>query len=137
MLLVSDIGEKNISGEYFVHMIRFGQFARSIKYAMRGLVVVFKEEQSFRIQVFVAFVVFCLAVYFQVKIWEAIILVMMVCAVLVLEILNSILERIVDALKPRIHPYIKIIKDMMASAVFLASSAAFVIGILIFGSRLV
>lgn len=104
---------------------------------MKGLAVVFKEEQSFRIQVFVAFVVFCLAVYFQVKIWEAIILVMMVCAVLVLEILNSILERIVDALKPRIHPYVKIIKDMMASAVFLASSAAFIIGILIFGSRLV
>jgi len=107
-----------------------------MKYAIKGFTEVFKEEQSFRVQVFVAFVVFCLAVYFQVKIWEAIILVMMVTAVLVFEILNSILERMVDALKPRIHPYVKIIKDMTASAVLLVSSAALVVGALIFGSYL-
>ena len=118
-------------------MIRLGQFFKSMKYAMKGFVEVFREEQSFRIQVFASVAVFCLAAYFQVKIWEAIILVMIVSAVLVLEILNSILERIVDALKPRIHPYVKIIKDMMASAVLLVSGAALVIGILIFGSYLI
>jgi diacylglycerol kinase len=118
-------------------MIRLGQFLRSIKYAMKGFAEVFKEEQSFRIQIFASLVVVCLAVYFRVKIWEAITLVMLISAVLVLEILNSILERIVDALKPRIHPYVKIIKDMMASAVMLVSGAALIIGILIFGSHLI
>lgn len=118
-------------------MLKFGQFARSMKYAMKGFVEVFKEEQSFRIQVFASFAVFCFAAYFRVKIWEAIILVMIVSSVLALEILNSILERIVDVLKPRIHPYVKIIKDMMASAVLLVSGAALIIGILIFGSHLI
>lgn len=117
-------------------MIKLGQFFRSIKYAMKGFSEVFKEEQSFRIQVCASFIVFCLAIYFQVKIWEAIILVMLATAVLALEILNSILERIVDALKPRIHPYVKIIKDMMASAVLLVSVASLIIGVLIFGSYL-
>lgn len=115
-------------------MLKFGQFARSMKYAIKGFAEVFKEEQSFRIQVFASLAVFCLALYFRVKIWEAIILVMIVTAVLVLEILNSILERIVDALKPRIHPYVKAIKDMLASAVLLSSVAALIIGVLIFSS---
>jgi diacylglycerol kinase len=118
-------------------MIKLGQFFKSMKYAIKGFAEVFKEEQSFRLQVFASLAVICLAVYFRVKIWEAIILVMMIAAVLTLEILNSILERIVDALKPRIHPYVRIIKDMTASAVLLVSSAALIIGILIFGSYLV
>lgn len=113
-------------------MFKLKRFIKSFKHAFRGLVSVFKEEQSFRVQVFASFVVFCFAVCFHVKMWEAIILVLVVSFVLVLEILNSILERLVDALKPRIHPYVKIIKDMMAATVLISSVAALVIGALIF-----
>ncbi|MEA3272187.1 MAG: diacylglycerol kinase [Patescibacteria group bacterium] len=117
-------------------MFKIKRIVRSFKNAFRGLITVFKEEQSFRVQVVAAIVIFCLAAYFSVKMWEAIILVLVVSFVLVLEVLNSILERLVDALKPRIHPYVKAIKDMMAATVLLASITALVIGFLIFSSYL-
>lgn len=113
-------------------MIKINKFFRSIRDACNGFITVFKEEQNFRIQFFVAMTVFCLAGYFHVKMWEAIILVLVASFVLILEVLNSILERLVDALKPRIHPYVRIIKDMMAAVVLLASATAVVIGIFIF-----
>lgn len=115
-------------------MFKVSRFIKSFKYAFRGIVVVFKEEQSFRVQIFAALLVFCLAVYFKLTVAEIIILVLVVGSVLVLEILNSILERLVDALKPRIHPYVRVIKDMMAATVLLASITAVAIGILIFSN---
>jgi len=117
-------------------MFKINRFIKSLKYATRGLISVFKEEQSFRVQVVAVLLVFCVALYFNVKMWEAIILVLVSSAVLVLEVLNSILERLVDALKPRIHPYVKVIKDMMAATVLLASVTALIIGVLIFINHL-
>jgi len=71
-------------------------------------------------------------VLFRVKQWEAIALIFVICAVLFTEILNTVLERMVDILQPRLHHYSEIIKDMMAAAVFLTSSGALLVGIIIF-----
>jgi diacylglycerol kinase (ATP) len=38
----------------------------------------------------------------------------------------------VDILKPRVHPYAQLIKDIMAAAVLIASGGAIVIGVIIF-----
>ena len=113
-------------------MFKISRFIKSFKYALRGLKLVFKEEQSFRVQIFAALIIFCLAIYFNLRNSEIIVLVLVVGSVLVIEVLNSILERLVDALKPRIHPYVKVIKDMMAATVLLASITALIIGCLIF-----
>ena len=64
--------------------------------------------------------------------WERVALLLLITAVLVLELINSVFERISDGLKPRLHPMVKDIKDIMAGAVFLSSLVAAIIGILIF-----
>ena len=51
---------------------------------------------------------------------------------LILEIINTIFERLLDLLKPRLHQYVKDIKDMTAAAVFISSLAAIIIGLIIF-----
>lgn len=94
--------------------------------------IVLKEEQSFQMQLLAGAVVICLIVYFNIKSWEAALLILLVMMVLVLELINSIFERIVDVLKPRLHPYVEEIKDIMAAAVLLASIVSAVIGIIIF-----
>ncbi len=113
-------------------MFSFVNFKRSFGYATRGLWQVFKEEQSFRLQLIAAAVVIFLAFYFSVSVWEWIVLILVISSVLILELINSIFERLVDIVKPGVHEYVKSIKDIMAGAVFLASLAAFTIGILIF-----
>ncbi len=109
----------------------FKKLARSFAHAIRGFKCVFKE-QNFRIQIAFAIIVVFFILFFGLKVWEAAALVMMVTLVLVLEIINSIFERIVDILEPRVHPYAKAIKDMMATAVLIASLGAAFVGIVIF-----
>lgn len=113
-------------------MISVKRLKKSFVHAFSGLCVVFKTEQSFRIHVFVALCVLVLAIGLPVTRTEQIVLSLLVAAVLILEIMNSIFERILDAFKPRLHPIVKEAKDMMAGAVLLLSLFAGVIGLLIF-----
>lgn len=114
-------------------MLSFKRLARSFKYAGKGLSQVFREEQSFRIQVLIGLAVLILALLFQVKIWEAVALLLVITIVLVLELINSIFERMVDILKPRLHPDVETIKDIMAAVVLISSVGAVLVGLLILG----
>ncbi|TSC84632.1 MAG: diacylglycerol kinase [Parcubacteria group bacterium Gr01-1014_13] len=100
--------------------------------AIRGLKHVFKSEQNFRIQVLVGFLVLAAAVYFPLRSWEVILIVLLVLLVLLVEILNTVFEYFSDLLKPRLHHYVGVIKDVMAGAVLLTSLVATVVGIIIF-----
>lgn len=118
-------------------MISPRRFFKSLKRAVRGLVHVARFENSFRLELFAAFVVIVLLIVFPLATWERVLLLLMTSAVLVLEMLNSIFERISDALKPRLSPVVKDVKDMMAGAVLLTSLTALVVAIMIFWSYLV
>lgn len=109
-------------------MLSFRLFFKSIRHAWRGLCDIARAEQSFRIQLFIAFVVFACIVTLPLDMWERILLVLLAVSVLVLEIVNSIFERLADAVHPRLHPMVREIKDMMAGAVLLAGITAAVVG---------
>lgn len=92
----------------------------------------FRNEQNFRLQNLMGVLVILAMVFFRVTPAEAVALIFMIVAVLVLEILNTIVERFIDILKPRLHDEVAIIKDMMAAAVFLAACGSIVVGFIIF-----
>jgi len=108
----------------------------SFAHALRGVKVVFMQEQSFRIQVVVAVLVLLSAWLVKLTVSEWIILLLLIGSVLALELINSILERVVDTFKPRIHPVVKDIKDIMAATVLIVSAIAAGIGLLIFSPHL-
>ena len=112
------------------------KFFKSFKYALRGLYSVAKEEQSFRFQLVIASAVIILLILFPLATWERILMILMITAVLVLEVINSIFERISDALKPRLHPMVREVKDMMAGAVLLTSLTAAIVAVMVFSSYL-
>ncbi len=114
-------------------MISMKRFWKSFQHAVRGIVSIAEEEQSFRLQMLAAGVVFGLMIVMPtLQIWERVALTLMVVAVLVLEIVNSIFERLADAVEPRVSPMVKEIKDMMAGAVLLTAIASVLVGYLIF-----
>ncbi|MEK7451915.1 MAG: diacylglycerol kinase family protein [Patescibacteria group bacterium] len=113
-------------------MMKQSSFIRRFGHALQGLKTVFLTEQSFRLHVFSACVVLLFAFVFQIKHYELIVILLLIAAVFILEIINSIIERIVDAFKPRMHPIVKDVKDIMASAVLLMSVFSALIGFLIF-----
>lgn len=113
-------------------MLSIKNLFKSFHYASRGILIAWQYEQSFRIQVSVAAVVVFLIFLLKIFQWQAIALLLLIIFVLTLEIINSILERFVDVFKPRIHPMVQEIKDLMAGAVLIASVGALIIGLLIF-----
>lgn len=76
--------------------------------------------------------VFVGMVNFDLTTVERALLILVTASVLVLEIVNSVVERIIDILKPRIHHYVEEIKDITAAAVLVASFSAAIVGLLIF-----
>lgn len=105
---------------------------KSFKYAFKGIICALKEEQNFRFQIVAAILIIILMMVFSVSNTEKVILIIVISLVLTVELINSIFERIVDILKPRVHPYAKKIKDMMAAAVLVVSLAALASGLIIF-----
>ncbi len=114
-------------------MIRPRQFFRSMSHALRGLREVARAEQSFRLQLIAAVCVGICLFIFPLAVWERILLVFMVAAVLVLEVLNSVVERLIDAMQPRLSPVVREVKDMMAATVLLTSITAVGVALMILG----
>ena len=109
----------------------------SFRYALRGLRHTFRTQQSFRIQVLAAAVVVACLPLLQVSIRDAVILIVMTAAVLVLELINTVVEHLTDLVSARLSPVAQAVKDTMAAAVFVASIVALVVGVLIFWPYLV
>jgi len=113
-------------------MNRLRQFGESFSYALRGLRYVISHEKNFQNEVLIGLLVTMGMIYFRVTRAEAVALFLVIMTVLVLEILNTVMERVVDILKPRVHPYARLIKDLMAAGVLVTSIVAVIIGLLIF-----
>lgn len=107
-------------------------FFRSFRFAMKGLCYAARHEQSFRVQLTIALAVVFLMLVLRVRRDDAVVLLLVVTGVLVLELLNTVLEKFIDAMKPRVHYFVETMKDLMAAAVFLAALTAFILGLLIF-----
>lgn len=107
-------------------------FINSFKHAWRGLKTVIRTEKNFRLHLGIAFLVLILAWYRDLSKLSWVALFLIIAFILVLEIFNSAIERLVDILAPKTHSYAKEIKDLLAAMVLLASIFAVIIGLFIF-----
>jgi len=101
-------------------------------YASRGLRYVYHHEQNFRLQLFLGAIVLLCAYFFNISERDFLLILMLIAAVLILELINTVLEYFLNVIEPKIHIQAKIIKDIMAGAVLLMSAAAAILGLMIF-----
>lgn len=111
-------------------------FWQSLKRASGGLLKAIKEERNLQIHIVASLLVILLALLLQVRIWEFIIVFLACVAIIILELLNTVFEKVVDFMKPQMHSYVRTVKDLMAATVLVAAFGSIVIGILIFGPYL-
>lgn len=107
-------------------------FIKHLVHAVHGLIHVWRTEMSFRLQVLAAAIVVVFMFVFPLVVWQRVVILLLIAAVLILEILNSVTERLLDAFKPRLHPTVAEIKDMMAGAVLVSSLISVIVGFMIF-----
>lgn len=104
----------------------------SFKHAFQGLVYAVTKEYNLRLELLAAVSVIAAMVILKVERWEAVSLIFVIFMVLILEMLNTMVERLVNILKPRVNPFAKVIKDMMAAIVLIASLGSILVGVIIF-----
>ncbi len=105
---------------------------QSIKAAGRGVVYAFTHERNFRIEIYAAACVVCALIILQASLMEGVIVITMIFLVFMIELMNTVIERVVDILKPRKHPYAGVIKDLSAAMVLVLSIGASIVGVIIF-----
>ena len=105
----------------------------SFRYAFSGIKYTFKNSRNFKIQVIFAFFSLILGSIFQLDISDYLILLVTIFSVLILEILNTSIESLVDLVIKKKFSYLaKISKDCSAGAVLLASINSVIIGLYLF-----
>ena len=105
---------------------------KSFIYASRGLSKAFREEQNLRVQAVIAIIILVAGSFLRISPIEWCLLIFVIGLVILMELANSAVERIADVLKPRIHSYVKEIKDITAAAVMISALMSIAVGLIIF-----
>jgi diacylglycerol kinase (ATP) len=104
----------------------------TLLYSLKGLRATFKEEEAFRIEVLLALLMIPLALYLGETGLERILLAASVWLVLIVEIINSAIETVVDRIGSEHHVFSGRAKDQGSAAVLLSLLlVAFVWGVVL------
>lgn len=108
-------------------------FVRSFEFALQGIRTVFKEERNMRTHVIMGVLAVIAGFIFKLNKSEWLWLMLVIFLVLLVEIINTIFENVVDMVTDfHFHPIGKKIKDMAAGAVLLTSCFALLVGLILF-----
>jgi diacylglycerol kinase (ATP) len=98
----------------------FRNFIDSVRYAIEGFFAALKHEPSFREDLLFAILLVPFAVYLPVNAVSTALMISSLFLIIIVELLNSAIEWVIDYLRPERHPLAKRIKDMASAAVFLS-----------------
>jgi diacylglycerol kinase len=107
---------------------RFGQRARSFRYAWQGVVHAFRVTHNFRIHLGMACAVIALMLWLDIPIHHQAVLLLCIGGVMAAETLNTAVEELVDLLHPQRDPRAGRIKDLAAGAVLITALFAALAG---------
>ena len=104
--------------------------------AFTGLWYTVRTQPNMRTHLAIALVVVAMGIYLGLGWTQWAILVLTIGAVLVAEMLNTVVETALDAATPHYHPKVKIAKDVAAGVVLVIAATSVVVGLLILGPPL-
>jgi len=108
----------------------------SFSFALDGIREAFKSERNLKIHVIIGLIVLLSAFFLGLSRIEFIVLLFAISLVLVMELFNTVVEKIIDLVSPNYHPRARIIKNIAAGAVFISAVNAVIIGFFIFYNRI-
>ena len=109
----------------------------SFKYAIEGFVSSFKTERNMKIHIMAMIIVIALGIFMKLNKIEWCIITIAIVMVISAELFNTAIETVVDMVSPQKNSQAKLVKDIAAAAVLVLAIGAAVIGIIIFGPKIV
>jgi len=110
---------------------------QSFFFALRGLVYAFRSERNMRFHLGGALLALALAVILSFSMTEWIILTMIIFLVFITETVNTAIEINVDLVTKKQRPRAMMAKDVAAGAVLLSTLNAIIVGVILFGKRII
>ena len=107
------------------------RWAQKFGYALRGMAVAFRQEDSFAVHLPVGFAVLAYGALQGLERVEWLMLVLCVAIVIAAELFNSSIERLASTVTHEIDPAVQDALDISAGAVLAASIGAAVVGVII------
>lgn len=120
--------------KYFRHK---HSLTKSFGFALEGFKTAFIGGRNFRIQIAAGVIASIIAVILKISSQEWIDLILIMATVLILELINTSIEAIVDIVSPEIRDKAKVAKDVSAASVLVASIAAVFIAVFLFLPKLI
>lgn len=108
----------------------------NFKYALQGLLTALRSEKNLRFHIAAAVLVISAGFLTSINVAEWMILILCMASVVSLELLNTAVEYVCNAVQPDQHPLIKHAKDIAAAAVLMVAIASAVCGLIIFIPKL-
>ncbi len=118
------------------HIFRFRGFRDSLKLAINGIAYLFVYHRNMRIIFTLGMFAFIMGLYFKLSAMELVALCITITLVFVAEIFNTAIEMTMDMVKVKYHTLIKLVKDIAAAVVLLASLNAVAVGYILFIRKL-
>ena len=109
---------------------------RAFTFAFQGLAHAWRTQPHLRIHAGIGSLAIVAGAAFTLTPAEWAVLFLTITAVLVLELLNTVVEAVVDLASPQIHPLAKTAKDVAAAAVLVAAIGSVFVGAALFVPRL-
>ena len=106
------------------------------RYAGEGLHYAFTSQRNFRFHLSAALAVTLLGIWLRLPLQSWALLALTIGSVVVMELLNTAAETLVDLVSPDYHPLAKQVKDLMAAAVLVAALVSVVVGVAVLGPPL-
>src|SRR5699024_7735890 len=100
------------------------------------LIELSKTESNFKIHLTISIIIVIINIILQLSATEWAIILLTIGSVLIAETFNTAMERMIDYLKPEIHPQAKIIKDVAAGGVLVAAIISVIIGLIIYTPKI-
>jgi len=108
----------------------------SFKFAIAGVKYVWKTQHNMKIHFLVGTMVILAGIFFHLKVYEWLAIVIVIGFVLILEVINTAIETLVDLYTEEYNQLARISKDTAAGAVMLMACVSVVVGIIIFGPKI-
>jgi diacylglycerol kinase (ATP) len=113
------------------------KFLKGFYFAFNGIKYSFKTQLNFRIHGLLAFIALLLSYFLQIAPNEWLWIIAAIALVLIVELINTAIETLVDLVSPEFNVKAGLIKDISAAAVLMAAIFAFLIGFIIFFPKLI
>ncbi len=107
-------------------------FFKNSKYAFEGVFYAFKNEMAFVIELCFVFIFSVLLIFLNLELLFKALLFSSMLLVLIVELLNSGIEKTVDLVTLEFHPLAKAAKDLASAAVFFSISNSVILWLVAF-----